>query len=294
MLGDTDVNESNVTFLFARETKLNTSEINPALEKLVLFMNLNAEQKEEETLNPESGIVRGNEYYVLYHNGKMYSFTLLEDKEYVQQVDKDILADKEKRKDSIFSRTLRLASSCHFADAKWILATSPIDFINCLIETENMIIDYQRNLIMDKEEYYTLFDIKEISRLDRYDVCSIYQIILERPNSNLLHYFLLAPKEMLREIYKNFPTVLDFASEYGIHERNCLLWNDIDFFNEELDKKYLKYKDVIKVLEEFTLNPNGQKENFKKVNELLYEVKFTDIEFSLVLLSFFLFHRKIR
>ena len=115
--------------------------------------------------------------YTLKYKDKKYRFTFLSDED-IQKEDKKYLYKYIKRNELSMIRTLNIACKL-FPNNQVIIAKTNIDDLVCLIETNGKIIDYSKNIIMSKEEYYDLFEVKELNRLDKYDIYLIYSVICD-------------------------------------------------------------------------------------------------------------------
>lgn len=230
-------------------------------------------------------IIKDKKGYQLIKNNQKYQFKILSD-ENINSVDKKYLLDYKKRKNAI-KRILKLACSKDLNNANFIVAStnSGIKFlIECQKGNEQIIIDYMANLIMKKDEYKHLYNLKEINRITQENLYKIYHIINEydalmiNPN----YYFLfsneiineLAKKDTFKWLSKKYNSVGINMANYFWMGNNC----DCLFFEDEDIKSNLTYDKI----REFTLNPTCDNVNFSyddKINYYLYKGK---IKFRLI------------
>ena len=236
-------------------------------------------------------IKKDNNSYILKHNKKEYPFSILSDYE-IQEFDKKILKT-EKRYKQRLSRTLKLACSMDLVNPRVALGHSSIIRLHAIIIFQDngtdKIIDYDKNLIMKKDDYYELFDYKEINTIDKYDLYKINIIMDELDDYSHIYEYLIFTKEIFKELSKidNFSFLAKKYDRNGINNNNYVLFGDNSdgLFFQEKDVN-TKYNKIIDELDEFTKNPeiitkhisyNKQKEKYK-----LKEKNFGFFEFNLL------------
>lgn len=116
---------------------------------------------------PITGIQPRRKHYVFSYQHKKYPFEVLSNWD-LQKFDIEILKDVEKRLDYALLRTLKLASSKHtnLIDPHVVIGNSSLDVLYPIItffkdKDSEKVIDYARNLVMNKEDYYQLFEFQE-------------------------------------------------------------------------------------------------------------------------------------
>lgn len=241
-----------------------------------------------------SNIKEKNGIHILKHNGKEYKFTLLSD-ENIQKVDKKRLHKLEKRyRDSII-RTLKIFARQSSKYNKLIVAKTNIDDFICIIENNNKIIDYSKNIIMDKSDYYELFDVVELNTLDRFDVFLIYTLMDDLDIYNELEKLLLCNKEMIDDISKNYDYKFKYDS-LGINSKNHLFFgNDSDvLFNTKDDTGTWKYDYIRNLLAEFTLNPEKKNRFIIKLKNKKYKCILPFMTFNFKILSDFIENKEVK
>ena len=241
-----------------------------------------------------SNIKEKNGIHILKHNGKEYKFTLLSD-ENIQKVDKKRLHKLEKRyRDSII-RTLKIFARQSSNYNKLIVAKTNMDKFICLIDHNNKIIDYSKNIIMDKSDYYELFDVVELNTLDRFDVFLIYTLMDDLDIYNELEKLLLCNKEMIDDISKNYDYKFKYDS-LGINAKNHFLFgNDCDvLFNTKDDTGTWKYDYIRNLLAEFTLNPEKKNRFIIKLKNKKYKCILPFMTFNFKILSDFIENKDVK
>ena len=122
----------------------------------------------------------GKEYFFRYNN-KVYPFKVFSD-ENLQKYDKKALESFKRMKIDL-NRTLKLACSMDLVNPRLIIGSSTVGTFDLLIEYQekgiDKVIDYSRNLIMNKDDYYDLVNFKEINTVSKYELYEIYYILNE-------------------------------------------------------------------------------------------------------------------
>lgn len=213
--------------------------------------------------------------YELTYDGKTYKFRSLSDFDVIKN-DKDILTDVEARDKKYFRRTLRMLFSSKMPGAQIVMPLTRYKTErNILILYKGYIIDYYRNIVMKKDDYYDLFKVKELNRLDKYDIYRLNQVRkeLDFVEDNLFYAF----REVIDDISRNFPLFEKFDS-MGFCESNRLLYScDGDScFNTDEDRSNFPYLELQNELDDFTKNPNENTEHITILDEDLFELKSDD------------------
>lgn len=199
--------------------------------------------------------------YFFYYQGKKYPFSVFSDNN-LQKKDQELLKEKERYKIQLL-RTLKLACSMELVDPRVAIGNSLIMVCDTLIlfreGKTDKVISYSSNLVMDKDDFYEIFEYQEINVVDKADLYFIYWM-MKRSNSWLYTYeYLIFTKEIFKELSKNewFSFLSEKYNGIGINYRNMFLFDgncDSIFFQEE-DRKNRRYQDFIKELRDFTKNP---------------------------------------
>lgn len=233
-----------------------------------------------------------DERYYFKYNGKKYSFKSFSRIHKLQECDKKILKDIKLSIKEALIRSLKLACSMDLVNPKVILANSLNYKLGVFITYQEngieMLIDYAGNLVMNKDDFYELFEVKEINVLDKVDLYKI-DYLLEKydDHQNLLEYLLFI-KEKFEDLSYQNPILKDKYDEDGMHYGNyTLIGNDHDIlFVQKGDCEGKKYKKIIEKLYNFTVVPSKNNKYFKYL-ENKEEFKYRDfkINFNFRLLS---------
>ena len=209
-----------------------------------------------------TGIYPRWKHYIFSYQHQKYPFEVLSDWN-LQKHDLDILKNWEKRGNYALLRTLKMASSKYLSliDPHVIIGNSSFDSLYPIItffenKDSEKVIDYARNLVMNKEDYYHLFEFEEISSIDNYELYCIYKILEEALNESLIYPLLLFPKECLKELSRldgNSYLTQKF-DRVGINYRNYSLFGDYcdDMFFDSLDTEDTKYDNLRIQIDNFT------------------------------------------
>lgn len=230
---------------------------------LILFTTYsNSKRNISCLLNSKISKNNDNEWsYNFNYNNKKYPFSIFSDKN-LQKYDKETLLSSQRIKCQI-SRTLKLACSMDLVNPRISIGNSKLGIFDLLIIFEeneiHKVIDYARNLIMKKDDYFELFNYKEINCIDKYDLYNIFYMIQKFDNYENIYEYLIFTREIFDELSK----ILQFSflsRKYdleGFNLRNyTLIGNDCDcMFFEQKDMYNMKYEEIIEELDAFTENP---------------------------------------
>lgn len=207
-------------------------------------------------------ITSNNSKYVLNNKGKEYRFSLFSDWN-LQDIDKKILVSDERGEYSL-CRSLKLVNSLDLIIPKLVIGHSLNNELCLLItyydQKQEKVIDYANNLVMNKDEYYELFDFKEFNVLDKVDLYNLYFILEDLGAYKNIYELLIFTKEIFNELSKNkhFSYLKKKFDYMGINKHNYYFLGDkFDhlFFQRE-DYNGTEYDDVIEEIENFTMDPN--------------------------------------
>lgn len=221
----------------------------------------------------------GKEYFFHYNN-KVYPFKVFSD-EYLQKYDKKALESFKRMKIDL-NRTLKLACSMDLVNPRLIIGTSTVGTFDLLIAYQekgiDKVINYSRNLIMNKDDYYDLVNFKEINTVSKYELYEIHYILNELNAFQYIYEFLIFTKEIFKELANNedFYFLKEKYNGIGMNHNNYLLFgSDSDhlYFTEE-DVCHMKYDNLVRELDDFTENPSKKTKHisFDKKKEI-YKLK---------------------
>lgn len=214
--------------------------------------------------------------YTFKYEGKTYPFEILSEKDKIQKVDCEILSNIKERYSKSTIRTLKLASHLDTINPKIVVGKTRLDHFICLLlvdeNNKEKIIDYSKNLIMEKNDYKELFKLRKFN-------------FVEKKNLYLMKYFfddlfdefpmemLLFSREFIKELSKTHPILKNnnLNRNLGIYS----LWGDGSdslFFTED-DYKNLQYFEERNLLNYFTMFPDFQDKNIKYISDNKYEIK---------------------
>lgn len=129
---------------------------------------------------------------------------------------------------------------------------------------EEMVIDYKNNLVMKKDDYFEIFNIKVLNEVDKLDLYKLFQLIDYVDN---IYCYLLFSKEICKDLSRNFKFINETYDENGINKSiymlfdDCIFFQEIDYINEKMD--------IINKIDEFTL---GNEVEDIKYNGVSYEI----------------------
>ena len=132
--------------------------------KLLLFTYNSKFDRNVNSKLPFSDIVAANtangDKYIFRFNGKEYPFSVFSDNE-LQKFDKKMLKNVKRIEESKL-RSLKLACSLDLVNPRIVIGNSINGIFDILIVFQEngieKVIDYARNLIMSKENYYEIFN----------------------------------------------------------------------------------------------------------------------------------------
>lgn len=228
--------------------------------KLSLFNNI--------TKNPN-----GELEYTFNYKGKNYPFSVFSDYK-LQKIDKKVLESSKRIEEQLF-RSLKLACSMDLVNPRIAIGNSLIGPFHILIIFQDKgidrVIDYTTNLVMNKNDYYELFNYCELNTVDKFDLYNIYCMIDEFNDYEHIYEYLIFTKEIFNELSKKEPFEF-LTKKYDINgfnnHNNILLGDNGDslFFRDE-DVYNMKYDKIIWELDSFTENPT------EKSKYILYDNK---------------------
>lgn len=237
-----------------------------------------------------SNLSNRKKMYALVKNKKKYHFQRLSDV-INYSVDKKILLNFKKRHSEVMMRTLRLACSPDLLNACLIAAVTNND-LSLLIEYEknhhSYIIDYANNLVMTKENYQELYQMKEVSRIDQATLYKINYLSTEGYFKVLNpFYVLLFPNEVLKDISRIEKWFVNKFDTLGVHFNNYFwLGNNCDnLFLMDEDFQVEKISSIYHEIREFTMNPNLPNNHIsfdEKTQKYIYHKRNEKITFELL------------
>lgn len=256
----------------------NNEKIPKKLCRLILFTSHSKFSRKVNSRLPYcSDIVVSNttngEDYVFKYDGKTYPFSVFSDSE-LQTFDKKTLESAKRIKAQTF-RSLKLACSMDLVNPRVVIGNSIVGTFDLLIVFQengiDKVIDYARNLVMNKADYYEIFKFNELNMVDKMDLYNIYYIMNKLGDYEHIYEYLIFTKEIFNELSKkedfNF-----FAEKYdrsGINKHNYLLFGDDSdslFFQKE-DGCHMKYGKLIRELDDFTENPTRKSKHISYVKD---------------------------
>lgn len=214
--------------------------------------------------NGTDSIITNNEdgSYTLHCAEKEYCFHVFSDFD-LQECDKQMLMKKERNDISLF-RTLKLACSMDLVEPKVVIGNSCTTLLSILIlfkeKEREWVVDYQHNLVMNKEDYYFLFKYQEINVVDKFDINQIYYMLTACDDFEHIYEYLIFTKEIFAELRKK--KITEYLSRkydaLRIHVRNAIVLGGPSFdclFFGDCDISKSKYANIIKESKTFTENP---------------------------------------
>lgn len=273
----------------------NDEKIPKDLRKLMIFTSLSKFDRDV-CSKVSSRIIANNNNdekgYIFNYNGKEYPFSVFSDYE-LQKFDKKTL-ESVKRLGETTLRSLKLACSMDLVNPRIVIGNSLAGTFDLLImfqenETDK-VIDYTRNLVMNKDDYYEIFKYQELNIVDKSDLYNIYHLINIFGDCSHLYEYLIFTKEIFDELSKkkDFEFLSRKYNRNGLNNHNytilgdncdCLFFHPADCYNQ-------KYKGLRNELDSFTLNPRKKtkhiKYNKKKGKYILKNRKFGFFTFDLL------------
>lgn len=214
-----------------------------------------------------------SEDYAFKYDGKTYPFSVFSDKE-LQKLDKKTLESKKRIKSHTF-RSLKLACSMDLVNPRIAIGNSIVGIFDTLIVFQengiDKVIDYARNLIMSKKDYYEIFKFSELNVVDKVDLYNIYFMMDKFGDFEHIYEYLIFTKEIFNELSKkdDFNFFTEKYDRDGINKRNYILFgDDCDclFFQSE-DIYHMKYNKLIRELDDFTENPTRKSKHITYVKD---------------------------
>lgn len=263
----------NTMQMFANQYS-NDKKIPKELCKLILFTYWSKiDRNISSKIHLSKNIISGNDKdYIFNYNGNLYPFSIFSDRN-LQKYDKRVLQKSKRLKEDLV-RTLKLACSMDLVNPRVTIGNSVAEIFSLLIIHEengiDKVIDYGRNIEMRKDDYYEVFNFKELNVIDKYDLYNIYFLLNTLDNYEHIYYYLIFTKEIIDGLSKNedFNFLTKKYDRNGFNRHNYLLFgNDCDclFFQKEDTNN--KYDTIIRELDNFTENPT------KKSRHILYDKK---------------------
>lgn len=245
------------------------TEVNDELFRIIQFTTMSKYSRKVSNRLPFAKLITGittkKDEYIFKYNNKEYPFTLLSEKN-IQEIDKKNLTDTNKRNEPQILRVLKLACSMDLINPKVIIGNSQFRILDNLISFEEngteKIIDYSKNIIMKKDDYFELFDFEELNIITKPELYNIFIILSELGNYKLLYYFLLFTKEMFNDLSKNILfeeiNVKKKFNHEGINKKNSSVIGRLSdaLYFQDSENRNSKYTEEREEIEEFTLNPN--------------------------------------
>lgn len=230
--------------------------------------------------------------YIFNYEGKTYPFSVFSDRK-LQNIDKKILESNERYKEYLH-RVLKLACSLDLVNPRVAIGNSLEKIYSLIIiYQENgieKVIDYSKNLIMTKKDYYELYKFNELNIVSKMDLYNIYYLLTKFNNYQYIFEYLLFTKEIFDELSKK--NMFSFFKEKyninGLNKNNYLLFgnNSDSLFFWGVDSKHSKFEKIIREVNDFTENPQEKSKHIsydkEKDRYMLKERKFGYFTFDLI------------
>ncbi len=195
--------------------------------------------------------------YNFEYQNKNYPFSFFSSRK-LQECDLKALANKEVREKMSTDRTLKLACSMDLINPKVLVGKTNLDCIIVLFsfweKGEEKIVDYSKNVVMKKKDYFELFEFSLYNKLDKYDLYRIFEFMKDSDCFSLQPLFLIFSKEMLSDLGKNYPRFINQYGRDGINMRNYILFSD-DLFMSPCDIQNEPFHNTRARIDAVTLNP---------------------------------------
>lgn len=164
--------------------------------------------------------------FALYHEKHWYPFSFLSN--YVKSpLDKKNLRNCEKRMNNFLTRLIRIASSLLLEEANLLLTYEKDpwekeEYQLCYLieyqkEGKTKIINYIHNLIMEKDDYFSLFDVHVLGKIPQYMLYQIYDNVAFENYKNHLLFSVLFQEEIQKDFHKKNLNLMRKYNESGIH-----------------------------------------------------------------------------
>ena len=261
----------NADYLLSQlENERNKKKMPKEVFKLVLFTRENKIIKAIDTKIPSFKIHKQDDGYIFNYNNKDYYFEILSEKK-VLLTDKKNLRNYKKRIEKFLERSLRIAGSNELLGQKLLFISSDILGVNCIVEYTkdgvSRVVDYSNNLIMKKEDYFSLFDVEVINTLDK-EVLYRYYENMDYLDDISLMYILLAGEEIMDTVEKKFRNDNEYLRPNKENDKILGADNDGIFLTEEDFEENVMDIEI----DSFTLN-NKENHHIKKDNDEYYYKK---------------------
>lgn len=240
------------------------SKLDDNISNLILFTTYSNLKRNIASYSPLSkNITKNNDSkwnYNFNYNNKSYSFSVFSDYN-LQEFDKKLLVSSKRLKYQL-SRALKLACSMDLVNPRVSIGNSKLGTFDSIIIFEgngtHIVIDYGRNLVMKKNDYFELFSYKEINCVDKYDLYNIFYMINKLDNPEDIYEYLIFTKEIFNELSKRpqFSFLIKKYDYNGFNLRNyTLMGNDHDCLFFQTEDNHMKYETLVSELDSFTENP---------------------------------------
>lgn len=192
------------------------------------------------------------------YKGKEYNYSLVSDLK-VSTFDTNNLTSIN-RKSYILARTFKLLFSPNIASIEVQCVSTSFSqlhlVLNYIDNGKVKTLDYGANLIMDKDDYYSLFQVKILNTFTKSDAYKLNQL-LKSDNFKLNNFLFLTPEEIDEYIRKE-QSLKHLESKYdsnGINTNSCFLFEDSLFaLKQDID---ISKAEVLIEIEAFTSNNRG-------------------------------------
>ncbi len=251
----------------------NDEKIPKKLSRLLLFTLYSKLYRDVNSRLPFSiANTTNNDSYVFKYNGKTYPISVFSDNE-LQKYDKKVLESVKRIKECKY-RALKLACSLDLVNPRIAIGNSISGIFDLLIVYQengmDKVIDYARNLVMSKVDYYEIFQFHELNVVDKMELYNIYYLLNELHDYEHIFEYLIFTKEIFSELSKidEFHFLAEKYTSEGINYLNFILFgNDSEclFFQEK--DNHSKYEKLIRELDNFTENPTQKSKHITYVKE---------------------------
>ena len=226
------------------------------------------------------------------YNNQIYKYQRISSLD-IQRVDHNILLNEKLRDEYSFTRTLKLACNLDYNDIRYIIASEiNDDFISLVSFSKDgtyYIMDYSKDLIMSKDDYYKLLDVKEYASLNKFQLYRFYVLFIQE-NSLKMNWeefleFVIFNDEIFKELGSKYEDLASKYDVFGMNKNNYAIVGDASdsLFIWDEDYKNLRYEEDRAIIEEFTLDPE---ENMDYVDSFEDKYHYSgDISVSFELLS---------
>lgn len=227
------------------------------LESQSIPLRKEAQKLCEFTKNPNNTFIKKDDIYYLPFLDEEIPFELLSDKN-INEVDKKVLLNEEKRNTYATLRTLRIAGSPLIEDGECLTIIS--NHIKTVVRYKRngkyFIIDYSNNLIMKEKDYKKVFSYKVVENLSQCDIAYLDEIFNGKYTDLPLELFLIAFREITEELKKKDKSFMPNYESSGINGKNKYILDNCEtlfWLNVDRESDYL---DELREVFDFTINPN--------------------------------------